>query len=258
MKIWTTAGLVWRSWHGRGLHRLILLPLLILAVVFFVDYLYNPQQFPIRDIVVRGQFDRIDSAQVLSTVEQFLTDNYFTVKLPQIEMRVEQLPWVFNASVRRRWPDTLFIDVVQKQPVAQWGEHQWLNASGDLVDKETVSFEQELPLLSAPDEQKGAVWQTFLRWETWFATNGLHLDKLKLTPQGLWYLTVSTPMHESIDIIVRQQNADRRIEQFCKIFSDQVITKSSYIRSIDLRYPNGFTVAWKDSISESCCVGLAQ
>jgi cell division protein FtsQ len=61
--------------------------------------------------------------------------------------------WVRDARVSRRWPDTLVVDVVERQPAAIWQNNQQLA----LIDREGVLLEQvrleampDLPLVIGP------------------------------------------------------------------------------------------------------------
>ncbi len=48
------------------------------------------------------------------------TNAMLTIDLPAIRDRLLQQPWVADASVSRRLPDTLSIDIVERRPVALW------------------------------------------------------------------------------------------------------------------------------------------
>lgn len=236
---------------------LAIVTLLALAALFLADRLYNPQLFRIQAIEVHGQFSHVDGKQIKEVVEQSLFGNYFSLSLASMERRIAQLPWVFRAAVRRQWPDTLVVDVVEVQPVAKWGKHQWLNFTGDLVAKQPHADDKNLPLLLAPDNQQEAVWQSFKSWSKMFATNGLYLERLRLDPRGLWYLTVtvgtpttqqnpiSTPKPPSVLMVVGQKNATQQIKRFVDTLSHPVLPEFAAMRTIDLRYPNGFAVKWK-------------
>jgi len=236
--------------------------LLALGALLALDRLYHWEYLRIREVEVHGRFTRVDGGQVRAVVESALPGHYFSVELAGIEARVEQLPWVFSASVRRRWPDTLVVEVAEVQPVAQWGEHQWLNLTGDLVERPAAAERRDLPMLSGPQEHREAVWRAFLDWSKAFATKGLMLDALRFDARGLCYLTLSVsalaqqrsaadgqiaPAFKAtpVALIVQQHNAGARIERFVRALRHSLIGDFSAIRSIDLRYPNGFAVNWK-------------
>ncbi len=48
------------------------------------------------------------------------TNSMLLVDLNAARARLTALPWVADASVSRRLPDTLIVDVVERRPVALW------------------------------------------------------------------------------------------------------------------------------------------
>ena len=259
----------------------IIIPVLgLLAALFVADRLYNPAQFRIEVIEVHGRLSpghgHGDSGgdgggeQIKAVVAQSLSGNYFSLSLPGIEARVEALPWVFSASVRRQWPATLVVEVVEVQPVAKWGRHHWLHFTGALVAREAgsesgsdaASVNQDLPQLSGPEHQQKTVWEAFRRWSGMFAAHGLRLDELRLDARELWHLRLTlgalalprtvpsaTSAQKSppapVALIVPRENAEARITQFIGALQHPLMAEFSAMRTIDLRHPNGFAVGWK-------------
>ncbi len=245
---------------------LVFVLLLAMVVLFIADKLYHPDKFRIEHIEVHGQFDQVDGDQVQRVVENSLSGNYFSASLESIERHIRDMPWVFDASVRRQWPSTLIVDVEEVQPIAKWGDGQWLNASGDLVVQE--NWDGVLPQLYGPDSMQQMVWQSFQHWHGMFAAHGLSLDRLEFDQRELWYLnlsltalaidrnaSVSQPSSDSLSglnalpraevtMIVDNSDATARIERLIKALNSKLIAEFPSMKSIDLRYPNGFAINW--------------
>lgn len=246
--------------------------LLLVAIVglFLVDRLYNPGKFRIEEVEIRGQFERVNPERVRATVADEVDGNYFSASLEGIEQAVRELPWVFRASVRRRWPSTLVVDVDEVQPIAAWGSDRWLNVSGDLVPSE--DWTGSLPVLDGPDDMKERIWRAFQEWHGLFAAQGLSLDRLEFDERELWYLSLSlsalalerispavaeggeagevgeaeasTPVSAEVTMIVDNSDAGARIRRLISALNSQLIAEFPSMRSIDLRYPNGFAIHW--------------
>ena len=243
--------------------------LLALVVLYAADRLYNPERFRIENIEVHGQLHRVERARVREVVAESLSGNYFSLSLPGIEARVAELPWVFSASVRRRWPATLAVEVAEVRPVAKWGRDHWLHFTGDLVAWQADSqapLKARLPVLSGPDHHRRTVWQAFRRWSGLFTAHGLHLDELRLDPRGLWHLQVSlgalalpgaAPSSQAavsgaprvapgpVSVVVAREDAEARIVQFLSALRHPLMAAFATMYSVDLRHPNGFAVGWK-------------
>lgn len=95
--------------------------------------------------------------QARAAADVHLGENMLGVNLGTAEGRVEQLPWVHSAAVRRQPPTTVEITVVVRTPVVrlETSESTWL------VDREGVvvaeGTDEQLPLVHAPEAVLPAV-----------------------------------------------------------------------------------------------------
>ena len=120
-----------------------------------------------------------------------------------------------------------------------------------------------LPMIDGAEGQRAEIWKNFKQWSRLLSTHGLSLDKLYLGNGHLWYLDVSlgalaaaynestsTPAEalqaHSVAVVVEQNNGTEKIERLIDALKRELLLGFMNIRSIDLRYPNGFAVAWID------------
>lgn len=78
------------------------------------------------------------------------TNAMLTLDLPAIRARLLLQPWVADASVSRRLPDTLAIDIVERRPVALWQYKRRLaliDATGKPLATERLDRFSALPLV---------------------------------------------------------------------------------------------------------------
>lgn len=76
-----------------------------------------------------------------------------TADLPGIRERLLQLPWVADASVGRRLPDTLSISIVERKPVALWqhrGQFRAIDITGQPLTSERLERFKALPVVVGP------------------------------------------------------------------------------------------------------------
>ena len=74
--------------------------------------------------------------------------------LEAIRQKLLKFNWVADARVSRRLPDTLLVDIVERQPVAIWQYHQKLNLidrDGRVLAPVDLAAMPDLPLLIGPD-----------------------------------------------------------------------------------------------------------
>lgn len=75
------------------------------------------------------------------------------VDLAATRRRLLQFGWIRDARVSRRLPDTLVIDVIERQPAAIWQDHGQLSlidADGVVLEPVRIDHMPDLPLLVGP------------------------------------------------------------------------------------------------------------
>jgi len=87
-------------------------------------------------------------------LEPLFGASYFATDLSRVKSRVEMLPWVRSAAVRREWPGTLTVSVLEHEPVAHWNGES-------LVSQKGLSFRpprlpsRDFPACTAPRGKPG-------------------------------------------------------------------------------------------------------
>ena len=103
--------------------------------------------FKLEDVVVEGRI-RTDKTQILKILQLERGQPLFSINLSQAKAKLEALSWVKAASIERRFPDTLFIRISEKEPVALWQNQTktyLVDCDGELVEtKEAYKYKELL------------------------------------------------------------------------------------------------------------------
>lgn len=103
--------------------------------------------FKLEDVIVEGRI-RTDKGQILKLLELKRGKPLLSINLADAKAKLEGLSWVKAARVERRFPETLFIRISEKEPVALWqnqGKTYLVDRDGERVEiKETHKYKELL------------------------------------------------------------------------------------------------------------------
>ncbi len=227
-------------------------PLIIgCAVLFWIENkLSNPATLPVNKIRVHGAFTNVDEAMLHRAVNGVVAGGYFNVDVARVREVVEQLPWVSEASVRRVWPDTLSVSVVEQKPVAVSEKFGLINANGDVFKPLNNKTSTSLPVF------EGDVQLNKMMLSHYFEMNNV-LSQIK---QEIIYIkidarhAVEIKLDNGLEIVLGRENTMARLERLMKIYHKILASRINDISTIDLRYTNGMAIRWKSDLKKS--VGL--
>tara|TARA_R110001583_G_scaffold67490_7_gene192910 strand:- start:18745 stop:19491 length:747 start_codon:yes stop_codon:yes gene_type:complete len=219
--------------------------LYLLNLSFFTlkDWITDEKSVPLNALILTGNdthitFEKV--REVLVTHENRL--NFFTVDIAQIQKELEAMPWVYSVSIRKRWPDTLKIHVVEQSIVATWNDSALLNRFGEIVDVAPDSSVEQYVSLYGTDDQADKVLNTYIKLHQLLKVNAFSVTSLSSDQRQSTSLTLNNGI---ILRLGKEQKLDR-IQRFLTVYplmgKKYNVNKIDYI---DLRYDTGFAVGWK-------------
>ncbi|WP_416907982.1 MAG: cell division protein FtsQ/DivIB [Polymorphobacter sp.] len=103
----------------------------------------------IRHVEVRG-LEQVPRLAVYEAVLAGPSNPMLATDLAAIRMRLRAMPWVADASVSRRLPDTVVVDVRERKPVALWqndGRFHLIDITGRVLASDGLDEFAALPLV---------------------------------------------------------------------------------------------------------------
>lgn len=201
---------------------------------------------PIRYVRIEGAFQYIAKDKVKSVLRNHVLNGLFNADIQQIQVSVKQLPWVEGVSVKRVWPDAINISVDEQMPVVRWGEEGLLNVSGDIFVPENINKFEGLPLLTGPIGQEKKLLERFKGLTVALFDQSLQLDEFEVNNRRAWKIKLKNGM----ELRLGRNEPFEKFQQFLKtleVLGDEQVTK---VAVVDLRYPNGYAVTWKQGIEK--------
>ncbi|MDP5054887.1 MAG: FtsQ-type POTRA domain-containing protein, partial [Congregibacter sp.] len=139
---------------GPGIQRVMsaLLTLTAMLALSLVVYLGMDalRRLPVERIVVTGKLENLRQAALRDALSDQLDEGLLFLSLGDLQASLEALPWVYTAQLRRRFPDTLEVSVVEQLPIARWGADAFLNHEARIIEVADGERWQNLPAIRGP------------------------------------------------------------------------------------------------------------
>ncbi|MEO2280213.1 cell division protein FtsQ/DivIB [Pseudoalteromonas pernae] len=220
---------------------LVVLFFVIKLTLNFSDWLVRDKDAQLRQLQVLGEPKYTQEQAIIGAIKQADLDSFFDLDVKQVQKLVTDLPWVASASVRKQWPDTLQVYVVEHEAVAFWNDDQLLNRKGEVFSAPQDQLGAELPALFGPEGSEIEAWQTFSRFHELFAVNGLQLKSLALSERFAWQLWLDN----GIRLNLGRDDKAQRVQRFIDVYPHLKKRQDVQVDVVDLRYDTGLAVQFK-------------
>ncbi|MGO4999990.1 cell division protein FtsQ/DivIB [Oceanisphaera sp. W20_SRM_FM3] len=195
-------------------------------------------QVPVNNLMIQGEHHYLSREAVRDSVLELPgVGNFFALEVDQVQQQLQALPWVYQASVRKQWPDTVRVYIVEQQPVAQWNYNAMLNVHGEVF--QATSEQLDLVSLSGPDEEAARVLAEYKKIKKYLQPKGYEIEQINLTPRLSWELTLDG----GITLLLGREDITARLQRFVDVYPD--IDQRERVAYLDLRYDTGLAVGWK-------------
>lgn len=187
--------------------------------------------------------------KALMALGQIIGDQqFFYADLSAIKQQVDKLSWVDSVSVRRDWHRGIVVSVKPKKAVANFGSALLIDASGQVflpADKRELN-NLALTYLKSDEKLAKTTMTQVYKINEWFNPLDLHLNDITLTDRGTWLLRFDNGFRITVD----NERFDEKLFNLANLLKQDnaLSAKKQSIASVDLRYKNGFSVAYKDEL----------
>ncbi|MGK0445251.1 MAG: cell division protein FtsQ [Bermanella sp.] len=211
---------------------------ILVAVVLLLLQMANKQ---VDQLQFENELEHVTAQAIKANISPWFPDGFIYLDVNAIKDQVQSMVMVSQVSVEKVWPDILKVAIVEERPVAIWNDESMLSENGDILP---VALKQlKLPRLKGANQESKMVMQHFLLFNRWGKRHQLELVEINHSSAG-WQLTYESGLSIWLDNTTAMnglQQLDSVIDQF----------NLARVHRIDMRYEQGFAVAWKDSNSQA-------
>ena len=221
----------------------LVLSVVLGLVIYGAGLLYKQIDKPLTNVMIGGNFTFLETAELSELVVGEIDGGFLSVDLTRLGDVLREHPWVDEVSVRREWPSLLKVEVIEEVPIARWGEKGFLNRLGEELLIESNSHLGALPVLRADFGSSREMMENYQLMAELLIPTGLKIAELKRDSLGVWFIDTAT----GVRLVIGRDQVSEKLRRFTKVWAAGLSQQLQQIESIDLRYPNGLAVAWKES-----------
>lgn len=212
--------------------------MLVLAGLMFTRV--STQVLPVRQILLEGKFQYISPERLQSALDQYAGAGILTIDLTNLQSRLQKFPWVRLAEVERVWPDIIRVNVIEKTPYLRLGNDQLISVDGTVFSPESTQGFPDLPLMDLDVTLTPELFKAYREMEYLLAQHDYEVKALHVNKQDEWTLELDG----NIKIAVGEHHQLVIFKRFIAILPNLGNERIKNIKSIDLRYENGFAIGY--------------
>ncbi|WP_395345543.1 cell division protein FtsQ/DivIB [Ningiella sp. W23] len=225
----------------------IVLTLLAFGAYKAYEWLQDEQRLPVQNIVFTGQLHMLDSMTLEALIRDRHQGSFFAIDVNHVHNLVEQQPWVYSASIRKRWPSSLYIHIVEQEAVARWNDDLLLNQYADSFAGKLTTDEQadsQLPVLFGPGGSEGTALKGYQHMSSLLKNSSADhsIAQLVLSERFAW----TVQLKSNITLYLGREEYIKRLQRFIDVYPLLKEEKKA-INYVDLRYDTGLAVGWGES-----------
>ena len=183
------------------------------------------------------QYEKLDQA-----MSQQPIDSFFATDLQALRDVALGLDWIDQASITRDWQRGIVVTALPKQAVANFGTERLVDAKGAVfvpADSQELA-QSQFATLQGEISQAPVIMQQLQQINDWYTPLDMHVEDIILTPRMTWLIR----FNNGLRVIVDNENTAQKLLSLSHLLDNQLSARVANMQSIDLRYKNGFSVAW--------------
>jgi len=198
---------------------------------FFLILLIYLQNLEVKKVYLYS-----DASQYKNAIDEFINKKkfMFSVDANDLLSYFDDQSKIRTIDIKKKLPFSLVIDLRNHIPTFLWNNEKVLNEYGESIVYNNLN--NNLIILEGPENLFGEVLDSYKVLNNLFIKRNLSISKLSLSNNGNWKLIIENfteiNLGKTLDYI--------KINQVFLFFYDRGYSLSE-IKSIDFRYPDGFT-----------------
>jgi len=188
---------------------------------------------PVKRVLFSGSTERIPAA-ALEALGRDIQAAPGGASLAAVRDAARRIAWVRDATVRRRFPDTVEIQLETHVALARWNEAALVSRRGEVF---VADYDAVLPRFRGADGAAPVMARQYPALAAALAPLGSAIAEVRLSARGAWQVTLDS----GLDLDLGRGAVEARIARFVSAWPE-LAARGIAAAHADLRYPNGFAL----------------
>ncbi|MGR6840614.1 cell division protein FtsQ/DivIB [Aliivibrio wodanis] len=210
-------------------------------VISTVSWMTDEERLPLSHMIIQGQLKHITADDIREAIDSMDSiGTFMTQDVNKLQNALLSLPWIAQVSVRKQWPETIKVFVVEHQPEATWNNRVIVNPEGVVFNAPMSDLLESKPALFGPESNSKDVLAFWHQLQKQFSPLNMGVHSVALTERLSWQVVLDNGIRLELGRDAREE----RVERFIALYK-QLEKQMNSIDYIDLRYDTGAAVGWK-------------
>lgn len=217
------------------------LVIVMLPVVGVLNGWIASEKWAINRLSVTAEYERVSQEQIQSAIAKHVSKGFFALDVDSINEAVSSIPWVAKSSIRKRWPDTLEVDVQEHHVYARWNDDKLISEHGQVFSAPGGQQVSGVPLFYGPEGRLADVLKFYESARTQMEGTGLFVVETRMSERGSY----SVVLNDGSEVMIGRTEPEQRFQRFVSLLPRFFHTGTQAMRFADLRYANGVSIIWQ-------------
>ena len=207
---------------------------IIVVGILILTYKSGIISFPVKEISIITSDKKYNANKLNKYLDSLYGTDLLLTNIDIIQKNIISDDWISDAEVIKSFPSKITIRIIQHEPMALYN-NQILSKAGILINSSTISS-KDLPIIIDKDKELLSAYDIY-------SLSLLNLKKIDLVIKKIEIHHSLVKIYTtSIVLISDRTNFEKNILRLVSLFEDLNNTYGKNIKSIDMRYSNGFAI----------------
>lgn len=189
---------------------------------------------PIQRVIFAGDVKKLARKDLEAFAQSVQGASATSASLAAIREAARRIPWVRDATVRRRFPDAVEVAFETHEALARWGDAALLSVRGDVFSADHAGF---LPIFRGPEGSGAVMAAEYPRIVAALAPLASAVTELRYSPRAAWQVALES----GLTLELGRGDIHPRLARFAAAWP-QLAAQGAGAKHADLRYPSGFAL----------------